>query len=192
MKNRLDLPAEAAIECAKHPNIVGMKESGGDVTKIGMIMSGTNNNPKNFCVLAGATTFLLPASQVGSNGAVCGLGNMIPDECCKLQHLIGNFRQYSYLYTFHLFNIFVFLFIFNGILIWILEHGKLDEAMKLEHRLMNIQLAVMKYNTGILFVKAAMDWFPGYYRGPTRNPLLRLDEKSLSGLKREFIDNGFL
>ena len=101
MKNRLDLPAEVAIECAKHPNIVGMKESGGDVTKIGMIMSGTNNNPKNFCVLAGATTFLLPASQVGSNGAVCGLGNMIPDECCKLQHLIGNFRQYSYLYTFH-------------------------------------------------------------------------------------------
>ena len=101
MKNRLDLPAQVAIECAKHPNIVGMKESGGDVTKIGMIMSGTNNNPKNFCVLAGATTFLLPASQVGSNGAVCGLGNMIPDECCKLQHLIGNFRQYSYLYQFH-------------------------------------------------------------------------------------------
>ena len=192
MKNRLDLPAEAAIECAKHPNIVGMKESGGDVTKIGMIMSGTNNNPKNFCVLAGATTFLLPASQVGSNGAVCGLGNMIPDECCKLQHLIGNFRQYSYLYTFHLFNIFVFLFIFNGILIWILEHGKLDEAMKLEHRLMNIQLAVMKYNTGILFVKAAMDWFPGYYGGPTRKPLLPLDEKSLNGLKRAFVDNGFL
>ena len=89
-------------------------------------------------------------------------------------------------------RVFVFLFIFNGILIWILEHGKLDEAMKLEHRLMNIQLAVMKYNTGILFVKAAMDWFPGYYGGPTRKPLLPLDEKSLNGLKRAFIDNGFL
>ena len=89
-------------------------------------------------------------------------------------------------------RVFVFLFIFNGILIWILEHGKLDEAMKLEHRLMNIQLAVMKYNTGILFVKAAMDWFQGYYGGPTRKPLLPLDEKSLNGLKRAFIDNGFL
>ena len=98
MKNRLDLPAEVAIECAKHPNIVGMKESGGDVTKIGMIMSGTNNNPKNFCVLAGATTFLLPASQVGSNGAVCGLGNMIPDECCKLQNYIGNLSPNLYSY----------------------------------------------------------------------------------------------
>ena len=67
-----------------------MKESGGDVTKIGMIMSATKNNHLNFCVLAGATTFLLPSSQVGSNGAVCGLGNMIPDECCKLHELIGN------------------------------------------------------------------------------------------------------
>ena len=84
------MPAEVAIQCSRHPNIVGMKESGGDVTKIGMIMSATKNNPKNFCVLAGATTFLLPASQVGSNGAVCGLGNMIPEECCKLQELIGN------------------------------------------------------------------------------------------------------
>ena len=85
---------------------------------------------------------------------------------------------------YNILRVFVFLFI--------LEHGKLDEAMKLEHRLMNIQLAVMKYNTGILFVKAAMDWFPGYYGGPTRKPLLPLDEKSLNGLKRVFVDNGFL
>ena len=88
--------------------------------------------------------------------------------------------------------IIVFLFKVNSLFILILENGQLEESMKLEHRLMNIQLAVIKYNTGILFVKAAMDWFPGYYRGPTRNPLLRLDEKSLNGLKRTFIDNGFL
>ena len=71
--NRLDLPAEVAIECATHPNIVGMKESGGDVTKIGMIMSGTNNNPKNFCVLAGATTFLCPPPNLGRMEQCVGL-----------------------------------------------------------------------------------------------------------------------
>ena len=64
--------------------------------------------------------------------------------------------------------------------------------MKLEHRLMSIQLAVSKYNTGILFVKAAMDWFLGFYGGPTRKPLLPLEEKSLIGLKQAFLDNGFL
>ena len=89
-------------------------------------------------------------------------------------------------------RLFVFLFIFNGILIRILEHGKPEEAMKLEHRLMNIQLAVLKYNTGILFFKAAMDWVPGYYGGPTGKPLLPLDEKSLNGLKRAFVENVFL
>ena len=73
-----------------------------------------------------------------------------------------------------------------------LEDGDLEEARKLEHRLMNIQLAVIQYDTGILFVKAAMDWFPGYYGGPTRKPLLPLDEKSLKGLKKAFVDNGFL
>ena len=83
------MSAEVAIQCAEHPNIVGMKESGGDITKIGMIMAATKNNHRNFCVLAGSTTFLLPASQVGSNGAVCGLGNMIPEACCRLQELIG-------------------------------------------------------------------------------------------------------
>ena len=64
--------------------------------------------------------------------------------------------------------------------------------MKLENRLKNIQLAVAKYNTGILFVKAAMDWFPGYYGGPTRKPLLPLDKISLDGLKKAFVDNVFL
>ena len=73
-----------------------------------------------------------------------------------------------------------------------LEQGKLDEAMELEHRLMNINMAVAKYNTGILFVKSAMDWFPGYYGGPTRKPLLPLDKKSQDGLKKAFVDNGFL
>ena len=72
------------------------------------------------------------------------------------------------------------------------EKGNLKAAMELEHRLMNIQLAVSKYKTGILFVKAAMDWFPGYYGGPTRKPLLPLDEKSLIGLRKAFEDSGFL
>ena len=86
----------------------------------------------------------------------------------------------------------VFLFKVKSPLILILENGQLEEAMNLEHRLMNIQLAVMKYNTGILFVKAAMDWFQGYYRGHTRKPLLPMDEESLDGLKRAFIDNVYL
>ena len=77
-------------------------------------------------------------------------------------------------------------------MILILDNVQLEEAMKLEQRLMNIKLAMLKYNTGILFVKAAMDWFPEYYGGPTRKPLLPLDEKSLNRQKRASVENGFL
>ena len=72
------------------------------------------------------------------------------------------------------------------------EKGDIKAAIELEHRLMNIQLAVAKYKTGILFVKSAMDWFPGYYGGPTRKPLLPLDENALTGLKKAFVESGFL
>ncbi len=34
----VDLPADAVRELAKHPNVVGMKESGGDIAKIARMM----------------------------------------------------------------------------------------------------------------------------------------------------------
>ena len=50
--------------------------------------------------------------------------------------------------------------------------------MKLEHRLMNIQLAVMKYNTGILFVKAASN-------GLVSRVLWRASEEASRSAERE-------
>jgi 4-hydroxy-2-oxoglutarate aldolase len=38
-----DLPAEVVIELADHPNIVGIKESGGDIEKIGRIVHATGH-----------------------------------------------------------------------------------------------------------------------------------------------------
>ena len=90
---RLDLPAQVAIELSEHPNIVGMKESGGDVAKIGQIVAGTKNNPENFCLLAGSASFLLPALHVGAIGGICALANALPQECCQLQELVGKERS---------------------------------------------------------------------------------------------------
>ena len=33
----IDLPAEVAALLADHPNVIGMKDSGGDIAKIGMM-----------------------------------------------------------------------------------------------------------------------------------------------------------
>jgi len=86
----LDLPVDLAVELSKHPNIVGMKDSGGDIAKIGQIIAETGNSPDNFCLLAGSASFLLPALNVGAVGGICALANALPEECCNLQDLFYN------------------------------------------------------------------------------------------------------
>ncbi len=38
-----DMPAELVIELAGHPNIIGIKESGGDVEKVRRMVEGTRH-----------------------------------------------------------------------------------------------------------------------------------------------------
>jgi len=69
----VDMPAQTVINLAAHPNIIGMKESGGDVTKIGFMVQET---PDDFQILAGSAGFLLGALAVGTVGAVSALANI--------------------------------------------------------------------------------------------------------------------
>jgi len=69
----VDMPAQVAINSATHPNIVGLKESGGDVAKIGFMVQET---PPDFQILAGSAGFLLGALAVGAVGGVAALANI--------------------------------------------------------------------------------------------------------------------
>jgi 4-hydroxy-2-oxoglutarate aldolase len=60
------LPA-AVTRLATHPNIIGVKESGGDVGQIADLVSGT---PKDFSVLAGSAGTFYPALCVGAVGGI--------------------------------------------------------------------------------------------------------------------------
>jgi 4-hydroxy-2-oxoglutarate aldolase len=77
----LDLPAQAVIRLAAHPNIVGLKESGGDVTKMGLMVSQT---PDDFQILAGSAGFLLAALAVGAVGGVMALANIAAKPLAQL------------------------------------------------------------------------------------------------------------
>jgi len=81
----IDLPVQTAARLSSHPNIIGMKESGGDVTKIGHLVHLTQNN--NFQLLAGSASFLLPSLAVGAVGGICALANCLPGPVCQLQQL---------------------------------------------------------------------------------------------------------
>src|SRR5207248_10824550 len=77
------LPA-AVSTLAAHPNIVGMKESGGDVAVIADLVNGT---PKGFNVLAGTTGTFYAALCVGAVGGILAVACVLPDACTRLFEL---------------------------------------------------------------------------------------------------------
>ncbi|XP_070326075.1 4-hydroxy-2-oxoglutarate aldolase, mitochondrial isoform X2 [Odocoileus virginianus] len=81
----LDLPVDAVVTLSQHPNIVGIKDSGGDVTRIGLIVHKTRS--QDFQVLAGSAGFLLASYAVGAVGGVCALANVLGAQVCQLERL---------------------------------------------------------------------------------------------------------
>ncbi len=82
----LDLDAATICTLAEHPNIVGVKDSAGDMVKLTQIYAET---PPRFRVFAGSAGYLLPALAVGAVGAVAALANVFPREVCRVQELFN-------------------------------------------------------------------------------------------------------
>src|SRR5260370_19965021 len=74
------LPA-AVARLATHPNIIGMKESGGDVGQIEDLVSYT---PSTFSVIAGTAGAFYPALCVGAVGGILALACVLPEACSKV------------------------------------------------------------------------------------------------------------
>ena len=83
----LDLDATTICTLAEHLNIIGVKDSAGNMVKLTQIYSET---PSRFRVFAGSAGFLLPALAVGAVGAVAALANVFPREVCRLQELFND------------------------------------------------------------------------------------------------------
>jgi 4-hydroxy-2-oxoglutarate aldolase len=77
----LDLDAGLICALAEHPNIIGLKDSAGDIAKLAQIVAQVR---PTFAVLAGSAGYLLPALAVGARGAVPALANVFPREICRL------------------------------------------------------------------------------------------------------------
>ncbi|MEY8339009.1 dihydrodipicolinate synthase family protein [Lachnospiraceae bacterium 62-35] len=69
---------------AVHPNIIGIKDSGGNIVQIMEIIRDT---PEDFSVYAGSASFLLPATLAGGKGGTLALANIFPNECAELYEL---------------------------------------------------------------------------------------------------------
>jgi 4-hydroxy-2-oxoglutarate aldolase len=66
-----DIPVELIIELAEHPNLIGIKESGGDVEKVRKMVAGTRHIKRSATVTEtfdAVTPRMLAAGALGSNG----------------------------------------------------------------------------------------------------------------------------
>jgi len=70
------LQSSLVIELAKHPNILGLKDSSGDVKLISEVV--WNTDPKKFSVLAGAAPTLFPSMMAGARGGIVALACAAP------------------------------------------------------------------------------------------------------------------
>lgn len=76
MVTAYSMPISSIQKLAKHPNIVGMKDSSGDVVRLQSILDAT---PKAFLLYSGSSKALTAAIAVGCHGAITGSGNYAPE-----------------------------------------------------------------------------------------------------------------
>ncbi len=75
----LKIEVETCARLAEVPNIIGMKDSAGDLQTLIEFIRATPQ--PRFAVFQGRDTLILPALQFGARGAVAGTANIAPREC---------------------------------------------------------------------------------------------------------------
>jgi 4-hydroxy-2-oxoglutarate aldolase len=73
-------------DLAKHPNIVGVKDSSNAANIEGYLFAVRDT----FNVMPGSANFMLSALVMGANGGVISLANIFPEITCELYNLIIN------------------------------------------------------------------------------------------------------
>ena len=77
----INLSAEAAEELSTHPNIIGLKDSSGDLRNLQQYLERT---PPEFSVLVGSALILGASVVAGAVGGIIAMANAIPELCVEL------------------------------------------------------------------------------------------------------------
>jgi len=73
--------AKLVARLAEHPNIIGIKESSGNVQRVSEIIHGA---PAEFQTLVGSATTLYPSLAMGAVGGILALACALPELCVEL------------------------------------------------------------------------------------------------------------
>jgi 4-hydroxy-2-oxoglutarate aldolase len=75
------LPIDTIVRLAEHPNVIGLKESGGDLAQIADQVSRT---PDEFVVTVGSAPTLYASLCMGAHGGIVAAANIIPEAMVQL------------------------------------------------------------------------------------------------------------
>lgn len=70
---------------AKHPNIIGIKDSSGNVNQLGQYLNMVDSN---FNILVGTAGALLGALTLGCKGGILALANIAPEKCVEIYDFV--------------------------------------------------------------------------------------------------------
>ena len=85
----MDLPADLLIELSGHPNIIGVKDTGGNMAKMADTIRRAD---PSFQVLSGSANFFYPSLAIGVAGGILALANIAPEASVALFELFGEGR----------------------------------------------------------------------------------------------------
>jgi len=88
----LNVSAGVVSALSNHPNIIGIKESSGNVNLLGQYI---NHAGENFNVMVGTAGVLFAGLTIGCVGGILALANVAPENCVKIFNLVktGNFEE---------------------------------------------------------------------------------------------------
>jgi len=81
----INLSVEALSALSNHPNIIGIKDSSGNVNQLGQYLNQVN---PDFNVLVGTAGALFGALTLGCKGGILALANILPQKCVEIFQLV--------------------------------------------------------------------------------------------------------
>jgi 4-hydroxy-2-oxoglutarate aldolase len=80
------LEPELVAKLSQHPNIIGIKDSSGNIGQLSEII---HLSKKGFTVFVGSAPVFFPALCVGAAGGILAVANVVPQECVQIQSLFN-------------------------------------------------------------------------------------------------------
>jgi len=80
----INLDPEVVAKLSEHSNILGIKDSSGNIGQLSEII---NLSQKGFAVFVGSAPVFYPALCIGAVGGILAVANVVPQECVQIQNL---------------------------------------------------------------------------------------------------------